>query len=195
MVSTRSTHSEVPWYPARVATRQEWDEIIARILDDPDPLRSPHIRRLYEVALSDGRRFLTSFRGTLGDERTLDLVHDLLAEKLLAIIEAETPRAFFCTALQNRARSWVRRGDAKVVESPPESSRDAGPDRSEDERRAFVLDARDALAALSERDRDVVVAAALGEDREAIAREFRTSRANVDQIVSRVQKRFRGEGS
>lgn len=178
-----------------MATRQEWDEIIARIQGEPDPLRSPHLRRLYEVALSDGPRFLASFQRSLGEERTLDLVHDLLAEKLQAIIEAETPRAFFCTALQNRARSWVRRGDAKVVESPPDSSRAAASDRSEEERRAFVLDARDALAALSERDRGIVVAAAIGEDREAIARDFRTSRANVDQIVSRAQKRFRGEGS
>jgi DNA-directed RNA polymerase specialized sigma24 family protein len=178
-----------------VATRPDWDEIIARIQGEPDPLRSPHVRRLYEVALSDGPRFLTSFHRTLGDERTRDLVHDLLSEKLQAILEAETPRAFFCTALQNRARSWVRRGDAKVVESPPDSSRDTAPDRNEEERRAFVLDARDALAALSERDRDIVVAAALGEDREAIAREFRTSRANVDQIVSRLHRRFRGEGS
>jgi DNA-directed RNA polymerase specialized sigma24 family protein len=150
---------------------------------------------LYEVALSDGPRFLASFHRTLGDQRTLDLVQDLLGEKLLAIIEAETPRAFFCTALQNRARSWVRRGDANVVESPPDSSRDTASEKNEDDRRAFVLDARDALAALSERDRGIVVAAALGEDREGIAREFRTSRANVDQIVSRVQKRFRGEGS
>jgi DNA-directed RNA polymerase specialized sigma24 family protein len=178
-----------------VATRQEWDEIIAKFQGEPDPLRSLHVRRLYEVALSDGPRFLASFRRSLGEERTLDLVHDLLAEKLQAIVEAETPRAFFCRALQNRARSWVRRGDAMVVESPPDSSRETASDSSEDARRAFVLDAREALSELSERDRGIVVAAALGEDRETVAREFGTSRANVDQIVSRAQKRFRGDGS
>ena len=175
-----------------MATPQEWDEIIARLQGEREPLRSPHIRRLYEVALSDGPRFLASFRRTLGDERVLDLVHDLLAEKLSAIVAAETPRAFFCRALQNRARSWVRRGDAEVAESPSDSSRGTPSDKGEEDRRGFVLDARDALAALSERDRGIVVAAALGEDREAIAREFGTSRANVDQIVSRLQKRFRG---
>jgi hypothetical protein len=35
-----------------------------------------------------------------------------------------------------------------------------------------------------------VVAAAVGEDRDMIAQAFGTSRANVDQIVSRVRLRF-----
>jgi DNA-directed RNA polymerase specialized sigma24 family protein len=178
-----------------VATRQDWDEIIVRLRDEAHPSRSPLVARLYEVALDDGVRFLSSFKRTLGDERTLDLIHDLLAEKLEAILAAETPRAFFCIALQNRARSWLRRGDARVVESPPDSSRRDGVDDSDSDRQAFVLDARDALDALSERDRAIVTAAGYGENREVIAREFKTSRANVDQIVSRLQKRFREGGS
>jgi DNA-directed RNA polymerase specialized sigma24 family protein len=94
----------------------------------------------------------------------------------------------------NRARSWLRLGASRVVESPPDSSREAPSDTPEEDRRGFVLDARDALDELSERDRGIVVAAGLGEDREEIAKAFGTSRGNVDKIVSRLQKRFRGEG-
>lgn len=178
-----------------VATKEEWDELVVRMRAEGLPLHGPLFRRFYELALSDGPRFLAPFKRSLGEERAIDLVHDLLAEKLEAILAAETPRALFFTALHNRARSWLRRQDAQVVESPPDSSRqNPSGDMENDARHAFVLDARDALAALSERDRGIVVAAALGEDREVIAREFKTSRANVDQIASRLQKRFRKGG-
>lgn len=174
-----------------MATKEDWDEIVVRVRKEPDPLRSPVVGRLYEVAVDDGTRFLSSFRNEFGEDRILDLIYDLLSEKLAEILNAETPRAFFCVALRRLAIDWRRRGASKVVESPPDSSRASPSDTTEEDRRAFVLDARNAVDALSERDRGIVVAAALREDREAIAREFGTSRANVDQIVSRLQKRFR----
>lgn len=176
-----------------MATRHEWDEVITRILSEQVPLRSKHLGRLYELALSDGLRCLASYRATLGEERVVDLIHDLLAHRLHEIITADTPRAFFYTSLVNRARSWVRRGAAKVMESSPDSSRHASSDGLEEDLRAFVLDARAALACLSARDRSIVVAVAEGEDREEVARTHHTSRANVDQIVSRAQRRFRGD--
>jgi RNA polymerase sigma factor (sigma-70 family) len=156
-----------------------------------DALKSPHLGRLYELALADGPRLLASFRRRLGDDRILDLIHDLLAAKLEAIVMADEPRALFCTALQRRAISWLRRGDAAVVEDPEEDSTVASSsEESEDERQGFILDARNVLSKLPDRERAMVVAVALGEDREAIAKTFGTSRANVDQIVSRVRKKL-----
>jgi DNA-directed RNA polymerase specialized sigma24 family protein len=80
-----------------------------------------------------------------------------------------------------------------VAEDAPDSARDRlEGGTQEDGRRAFVLDARAELLRLSPRDRAIVVAAALGEEREDIARNLGTSRANVDQIVSRARKRLSG---
>jgi DNA-directed RNA polymerase specialized sigma24 family protein len=187
-----------------VPTAEEWRTVVAQIrsgtpnaalADDApsaagakpvDVLQSSHLPRLYELALADGPLLLRGFRRRLGDERILDLVHDLLAAKLEAIVLAEEPRALFCTALQRRAISWLRRGDSAVVAE----AEGAGADERADERQEFLLDARNALERLPERERAMVVAVALGEEREAIAQEFRTTRANVDQIISRVRRRF-----
>ena len=169
-----------------MANADDWREAARRVRED----KAKHLPRLYELALEDGPRLLGRFQRRLGDERIVDLVHDLLATKADAIAEAEEPRALFCTALQRRAISWLRRGDAAVAEDRPETATDREP---ESERRRFLLDARAALAGLSERERAMVVAVALGEEREAIAREFKTTRANVDQIVSRVRRKFASE--
>lgn len=177
--------------------REEWIAAVAKIRasSSGDPRRSPHLGRLYELALADGPKLLASFRRRLGDERILDLIHDLLAVKVEAIVMADEPRALFCTALQRRAISWLRRGDAAVVEYPAEDSATSEGSgnhsgEAEDDRRGFILDARNILSKLPDRERAMVVAVALGEDREAIAKAFGTSRANVDQIVSRVRKKL-----
>ena len=170
---------------------EDWNAVVARLRAATDPLQSEDLPRLYALALADGPRLLGSFRRRLGEERIVDLVHDLMAAKAEAIIKADEPRALFCTALQRRAISWLRRGDAEVVAEVRETA-DASA-VAEDERQGFILDARTALDQLPARERAMVVAVALGEERESIAREFGTSRANVDQIVSRVRRRFSGE--
>jgi DNA-directed RNA polymerase specialized sigma24 family protein len=170
-----------------VPAAEDWIRVVLLIRADADPLRSPHLGKLYDLALADGPRLLKSFQKRLGDDRILDLVHDLLATKLEAIVAADEPRALFCTALQRRAISWLRRGDAAVVEDAPERPPEGV---VEDERQGFLVDAKNALEGLPERERAMVVAVALGEEREAIAQAFRTTRANVDQIVSRVRRRF-----
>jgi DNA-directed RNA polymerase specialized sigma24 family protein len=167
-----------------------WKEAVAGVRAD----REKNLPRLYELARADGPKLLSRFARRLGDERVLDLVHDLLATKLESILAADEPRALFCTALQRRAISWLRRGDADVVEDKPDIANDASLDQ-EPERQRFLLDARAALDGLPPRERMMVVAVALGEEREAIAREFQTTRANVDQIVSRVRRRFSEESS
>jgi DNA-directed RNA polymerase specialized sigma24 family protein len=156
----------------------------------PDPFRCPELAEFYALALADGPLLLSTFRQRLGDERILDLVHDLLASKLEAILAADEPRAFFCTALQRRAVSWVRRGDAAVHETTSGDETSAPDDTDA----AFVVDAKAALQALSPRDRAVAVAVALGDEREEIAVTMGTTKANVDQIVSRIRKRFHADG-
>ncbi|MFO0735400.1 MAG: hypothetical protein U0270_05955 [Labilithrix sp.] len=168
-----------------MATADDWREAARLVRQD----KTRHLPRLYELALEDGPKLLARFQRRLGDERIVDLVHDLLSTKAEAIVAADEPRALFCTALQRRAISWLRRGDAAVMEAGPES---AGGREDEGERQRFLLDARAALDGLSERERAMAVAVALGEERETIAREFRTTRANVDQIVSRIRRRFAG---
>lgn len=187
-----------------MAVAEQWQAVTAMIRGVEDPLQSPHLPKLYALALEDGPRLLGSFRRRLGEDRIVDLVHDLLAAKLEVIVAAKEPRALFCTALQRRAISWLRRGDAAVLE---DRSRDSAPHASdasavaaidgsvnpEDDRHEFLIDAKSALDELPPRERAMVVAVAMGEERESIAREFGTSRANVDQIVSRVRRRFSEE--
>lgn len=167
---------------------------------------SRSVLRLYKFALQDGPRIIHSFKKELGATVVEELSHALIAEKLAAIVEAQNPKAFFRTALVRRAITWQRRGDATVAATPDESispkpvagstghtqGRDIG---EEAERREFVHDARLILDSLSDRDRQIVVAVALGDDREAVARAFGTTRANVDQIVSRVRKLLKGGAS
>lgn len=160
-------------------------------------MQSRHLPRLYALAERDGPGFLRSFRHTLDRERVMDLIHDLLAEKLAEILEAGNPRAVFRTALVRRAISWKRRGDAAVMEDLSDDvmvaeGTSAG---SEEERHHFRVMARRALERLPEWKRAIVVAVASGEDRNVIAARFDTSRANVDQIVSRVQRQFKGAES
>lgn len=171
-----------------MATADDWREAALCIRQD----RAKHLPRLYQLALEDGPRLLARFQRRLGDERIVDLVHDLLATKVDAIIEADEPRALFCTALQRRAISWLRRGDAAVASERPESAADRD---DEGERQRFLLDARAALDDLAPRERAMAVAVALGEEREAVAREFKTTRANVDQILSRIRRKFAGSDS
>lgn len=169
--------------------RRAWIEAVARIRESSkngEYLTSPHLGQLYDLALADGPKLLGSFRRRLGEDRILDLIHDLMAARLERIIEADEPRALFSVALHRRAISWLRRGDADVVADPEEELAASG--EPEDERRGFVLDARAALENLKPRERAIVIAVALGESREAIAEELGTTRANVDQIVSRVRR-------
>jgi DNA-directed RNA polymerase specialized sigma24 family protein len=172
-----------------VPKAEDWRSIVAALRSAPDPATSPDLPRLYALALADGPLLLKSFRRRLGEDRIVDLVHDFLAANLGAVIAADEPRALFCVALQRRAISWLRRGDADVAADPSSGKVPAAP-VDEHERHDFIVDARSALAGLPKREQEIVVAVALGEDREAVARAFGTSRSNVDQIVSRVRRRF-----
>lgn len=180
-----------------MGSHKDWQDVVARIQEAPNRYRSPHVKQLYALAMSDGGIILRSFQKKLGTDRIHDLIHDVLASALDAILDAESPRAFFSVALKRKAIDWNKRGGASVVGRDPWQE-DAGPadggggfGKTEAIDHAFVIDARNALAMLPERDRDIVHAVGQGEDREVVAREHRTSRANVDQIFSRTKKNFR----
>lgn len=138
---------------------------------------------LYALALADGRSCLRTFRD-LDHARKLDLIHDVLASGWNAILTAENPRAWFITALTHRTIGWVRRRGAAVVEA---SGLEPSP-LSEDP--AYLIDAWRAFEALSIREQHILLADALGEPRAEIARAFGTTRANIDQIISRSRKRL-----
>jgi len=181
-----------------VGTSQDWQDIVGLIQRAPDRHRSPHVARFYALAIDDGMRTLRSFRERLGEDRLRDLIHDLLASALDAILDAESPRAFFTTSLRRRAIDWIRRPDAAIADhDDPRRENDVRADRvtagaaignTTDADHGFVMDARAALAQLSERDRDIVLGVAYGEDRERLAQEHRTTRQNIDQIVSRARR-------
>ena len=67
---------------------EDWTRVVLLIRGDADPLTSPHLPKLYELALADGPRLLKSFQKRLGDDRIIDLVHDLLATKVEAAKQA-----------------------------------------------------------------------------------------------------------
>ena len=175
-----------------MASSDEWEDVVQRIRTENRGWASPSVGRLYTIALVDGRSIIGSFRAQFGEDRLIDLIQDLLAERLLAIVASENPKAFFRTALIRRAISWRRRGDASVAEEPTSIGPAHDAEIDERERPAFIVDARAIVESLGERDREVAVAVALGEDRDELAARFKTSRANIDQIVSRVRARLKG---
>lgn len=167
-------------------TAHDWQLARQRITSTHDPARSREIVVLYRLAIADGTRALRSF-SKIDEERRADLIHDLLATRLDAILAADSPRALFLTALSRLAIQWIRRKDAEVHESP--AAQAEGIDRDP----GHAIDVRRALAKLGARDARVLFAVAIGEDRDEIARVHGTSRQNVDQIVSRARRRLAEE--
>ena len=177
---------------ASVGTHAIWDEIIEALRAAPDPYECPELAQLWALALEEAPRTLARFRGPgrLDDERIADLTKDFLVEHLHALLEAVSPRAYFIVALQNSARSWFRKGSSTLALEEPGGAGEV-PAAVADPTQ--LIDARDFLRGLSEREYDVFVGVANGADREELARALDISRANLDQIVSRVRRRFRME--
>lgn len=178
---------ELGYKPLRMATAHEWQNARQRIVASPDPWRSRHFVTFYEIAVADGQRALSRYR-SIDAARCADLIHELLTEHLDAILHADSPRAFFLTSLTRRAIQWLRRKDARVA--PPLAPDD---ERGADHDPAHGLDLTRTLERLPKRDARIMVAIAMGEDREEVARIHKTTRENVDQIVSRSRRRLAEE--
>ena len=162
---------------------EEWNELVGRLGPLPHEARwaSADVGRLHELARGAAPGLLGSF--SLGTHSPQDLASDLLVRKLAQLVECEGDAfAYFVAALRNEARSWLRRPGSRVAADPPERAAHEEDDRAR---------ARDELevvwTVLGAREREVFTAVALGESREALAARFGTSRANIDQIVSRAR--------
>jgi DNA-directed RNA polymerase specialized sigma24 family protein len=176
-----------------VATRAQWDVLASRLRETAYPFEQPELAELWALACEEAPRVLSSFRRSkrLDDERIADLTGDLLLNDLASIIDATNPQAFFVTCLTNAARSWLRRGDARVAApGVVGGSREASQSATAAPDHALRIDVADFMETLSQRERDVLIGVGNDVDRQVLARLLGTSRANVDQIVSRARKRF-----
>ena len=170
----------------------EWRTLAAQIRVAESPWSCAATGRFFVLAEELGRRVLASHRDAFGEDAIVDFVRDFLSRKFLELIQQENPRSAFVVWVTRAMISFRRRGDARVVEEPLGfgADSDSGIGNTPAASAEFVLDARAMLSRLSDRDRQIVQAVAVGEDREEIAARFKTSRANVDQIVSRIRTQW-----
>lgn len=179
--------AERSWGASVCAGGDPWRDAAAAVRRSPAPWSSEGFARLYGLALREGERALRGFR-SLDRARREDLAAETVTRALLSVASADAPRAYFRTAVRRAALSWLR------AERPAPAAGEATPRYVEgalddaEARAVYALDAKAALGAMGARDRAVLLADADGEAREAIAATWGTSRANVDQIVSRARR-------
>ncbi len=166
----------------------EWRRVRDAIRETGGIDRSPHVAKLYALAVADAQ--LAQKKGVASEE-TDDLVHDVLAGCLSEILEKASPRAFFLTALRNRAtdahRKRQRRPEASLdlVREPAVAS---SVDARRELREAFELLRNE----LSPRDFEVFIAVTVyGEAVAEIARLKGVTDDNVYQIVHRARVRLK----
>lgn len=179
---------------------ETWRSIVDELRSAEAPYQAPAFARLQAEAESDAQRLLAGFvrQGKLDPDRIHDLVGDwLLGDgRLDALLSSEQgkPRQLFATSIVRMALSWIRRRSAKVSDAAPnESTGETRVQAVQPPDHLFILHARQRLAALAPRDRDILVAVHLGENREALARHYGISRAAIDQIVSRARRALGAE--
>ncbi len=175
-----------------MATSDEWREVAEEIAEAATPERSPALPRLYRYAVEAARLALRRFPAAVPEQGD-DLVHDKLHEKLRSIVDAANPRAFFVTAIHRAAIDLLRR----QKKFAPQDELDAAPPANDavlapDEAASLHIEAVRVLAMLDGREQQIFGGIMVGEDRDDIAAALGTSRANIDQIVSRTRRRMGG---
>ncbi len=139
--------------------------------------------RLFALAEEDGRAALRSFARELGDDAIIDLIRSFLVEQLVPIIQADEPRAYFWRALVRRAISHKRKGSSRIEATPEQEPPPSGPLDVTEQAHAARLDRAAAWDRLSPREQEILAALGDGEDREALAERWGTTRNNIDQII------------
>jgi RNA polymerase sigma factor (sigma-70 family) len=180
-----------------VASREQWAAVVAEVRRAPTPWQSPALARLYALALEDGHAVLAAEYPQLSAGEREEVIHDLFVAKVKDVVKATEPRSFFGVAIKRRSIDAFRRVQTRHAKEPELRARAAwrqDGSGAEDERLETIDGAR-ALDRLPEEDRDLMLAITFGEDREDIARQAGTTRANVDQRVSRLRKRLQGGGT
>lgn len=177
---------------------ETWRSIVDELRSAEAPYQAPAFARLQAEAEADAQRLLAGFvrQGKLDPDRIHDLVGDwLLGDgRLEALLSSEQgkPRQLFATSILRMALSWIRRRSAKVAD-PEDHTGATNAQAVQPPDHLFLLHARQRLAALAPRDRDILVAVHFGENREALARHYGISRAAIDQIVSRARRALGAE--
>lgn len=179
---------------AAVGSQEEWVEVAAEVRRTPDPLESPALKRLYDLARRDGAAAIRTFH-QLSEEDRQDLVIDAFLKTVREIVHAADPLKFFITVARNAGRDRLRerathRRKHEEIAGAVEARQVAGDVEGTQVR---AIDMHRALSRLSLRDHDIVVAVFGGEERDDIARRCHLTRGAVDQIVSRFQRRLREE--
>lgn len=142
---------------------------------------------LYAEALDEAEQ-LRRFRYPSLDPTDAATAVDALFERsLAAVVEAHHVRAFLRTCLRNALATLLVRRRRTLPHPDLEALgvADDGPDLVEQ------LERLRAFASLGARERDVLLAVALGDGRARIAERLGVSRAAVDQVVSRARARVR----
>lgn len=169
---------------------EEWRRIVDEVAATDPPLRSRALVELYRLACADAQAALRTFAPTIR-EQAEDLAQDLVFEKLDTLLAAPNPRALFYTAVRNAAIDLRRREARRPTDEDP-SERLPSPDASAavESQVGARLELARAQARLTPRELEIFVAIAAGDDRDDIAKLLGTSRANIDQLVSRARKRL-----
>lgn len=171
--------------------RERWRGLVERVNAGGVPDESPALGELYQLALADGVRVLRSFRA-LSEEERRDLVAEKFVRERVSLLAATSPRGFFLAAVKREAISALRKkGTAEKYREALVSVMDSAV-RTEDDT-VITLELAARLRRLSPRDQQIVRAVHCGEDRQDVAHFFDTTRANVDQICSRVARGGRDE--
>lgn len=167
-------------------TKVRWLQASAPLRGSATPWSHPGASALYGLLFAEGARALRGYRA-IDRARREDLISEVFVRALPRIVAADDPCAYFRTALNHEARSWLRRRGARVLDAAPHTE-----PRHDGEAHPFARLTLRALArSLSSREQQVFLGLMDGEDRDALARRLSTSRANIDQIVHRTRSRAR----
>lgn len=160
----------------------------AEIRAAPSPWECEATARLFQMAAEDGRIALRRFQKQLGDEALRDLVHDLLAAKLPAIVAHPDPRGCFWIAVVRLAISHLRKDLSHVAETSEAAAGEVRDAAAEALTERMDLQAR--WERLSPREQEVLTAIREGEDREALARRYGVTRSAIDKVWKRASARL-----
>lgn len=183
------------------APADEWNEAAARLRGLPreERWRSKDVVRLFELAPTIAKRTLAGHWTRIGPEDVEDLAKDLLAQNLHGFLDVDpsthggSAAVYFQQALRNRAVSWHRRM-SRLEGDPDRALARVSALAAEENSGSAGAEVDQILSRLTPLEREVFAAIQAGEAREAIAERFNTSRANIDQIVSRARRRLRKQG-
>lgn len=171
---------------------EEWSALISEVRAAPSPEESPAYNRLYTLAMRTGKAMLGAKFGRQLDDGDIEhLVSTKFAATSSEIVNASNPRGFFVTAIVREAIGVIRRSHTADKHAPELTRVGDMRARAQDEQaRVDTIAMAACFETFSPRDQQILRAVGEGDDREAIARHFATSRANIDQIISRSRKRW-----